>query len=117
MPVKRAQMYKHVEKYVGDGKPEAPMHWPKGAGAPEILSVEELKKQYFFHQGQQIANQWLKKDTAKALFDAKLANHALKGIDASCVKPPAAVTVDAYHSTLMSIVKTASHKEVSLKTL
>ena len=47
VPVKLTMMYSYVNKYVGEGKPEAPMYWPSGSKGQEIMSLGELKKIMF----------------------------------------------------------------------
>ena len=77
------------------------MFWTGGTGRHEIMPIEDLKKLFLTHQDQRTANQWLRKDTAKALHDAKLACAARMSIDASCVESPDDKTVSAYQLTLM----------------
>lgn len=64
VPVKRSMMFRYASKYVGEGKPEAPMHWPCGSGGIEIMSLGELKRQFFAHQDQRTGDMWMRKDTA-----------------------------------------------------
>ena len=94
-------MFCLVKTYIGEGKPEAPVYWGN-VGGTEIMTIGDLKKQFLTHQAQRIGRGWLRNDTAKAILDAKLADAVRKGIDVSCVKPPASTTVSAYHSALMS---------------
>ena len=68
-----------------------------------MISLEELRKQFFAHQDQRTGDMWLRKDTAKSLFEAKRADAACKGTASTCITPPDVKTVSAYHSTLMSM--------------
>ena len=78
------------------------MYWPsRRGGGQDIMSMADLKAQFLSHS-QRTASQWLRKDTAKALFDARLAEYEQNGIAVSCAKPPDEKTVNAYHSALLS---------------
>ena len=103
VPVKQSQLHRLTIKYVGEGKPEAPLFWSGlGSGRPEIMLISDLKRKFFPHEDQCTGNQWLRKDTAEALHDAKLANVEQMGINASCIRSPAENTVSVYHLVLMS---------------
>ena len=67
--VKRAQMFRLVKKYIGEGKPEAPVYWGN-VGGTEIMTIGDLKKQFLTHQGQRIGREWLRNDTTKAVGSA-----------------------------------------------
>ena len=78
----------YVKKYVGSDKPEAPIYWDGTIlGGQEIMSVGDQKKHFLAHQSERIGRQWMKKNTAKVLFDAESANATRKGIDASSSDP------------------------------
>ena len=85
--MKLAQMYRLADKYVGEGKPDAPVYWAE-RGRVEIMPIADLKNIFLVHHGNQSGREWLRKDTAKALMDAELAEAVRMGISASCVNPP-----------------------------
>jgi hypothetical protein len=103
VPVAKSSLNKYVREYVGNDKPEAPMHWKDSAGGrPELMPVGNLKIHFDAHQSEQVGRQWRKEDTAKVLYDHKLEEATRNGVDPSCIKPPDIKTVNVYHSTLMS---------------
>ena len=79
------------------------MYWPSGSKGQEIMLLGELNKQFCAQQGKRTSDMWLKKDTAKALFEAKMADAERMGIDSSCVKLPDVKPVSTYHSTLLAM--------------
>ena len=90
-------------KYIDEGKPEAPLFWPGlRSRRPDIMLISDINRKFFAYQDQRTGHQWLRKDTAKALHDAKLVDAERMGMDASCIRSPAENTVSVYHLVLMS---------------
>ena len=47
VPVKLAQIYNLANKYVGEGKPDAPVYWAE-RGRVEIIPIADIKKFYWY---------------------------------------------------------------------
>eukprot|EP00956_Cyclotella_meneghiniana_P002109 scaffold2388_cov57-Cyclotella_meneghiniana.AAC.5 len=75
-------------------------------------ATTELADAHDIHQSKRFGRGWERSDTKAFLFDAKRKNAAEKGIDPTSVKEPNRLTVDAYHSGLLTMPgkKAASSK-------
>ena len=89
-----------MKRYVTENKPGALLFWGS-VGPPEITTVDVLKDKLFAHQDQCTKIQWLQKDTANTLHDARLTDAERMGISTSFIGFPDKKTANAYHSALI----------------
>ena len=102
LPIKETRFNDLLKKHAGEGKPLAPLYW-NDRGRPVIARICDLADVHDAHQSTRFGRGWERGDTKSFLFETKKQKAIEKGIDPTSVKQPDRLTVNSYHSGLMSM--------------